>query len=290
MSTLDTDTVPIWERLYQVWPKFDWINCRIAHGAFHHVLVLGSTAAIRVATGIAHEQRSRREMENLETINLLQLPVLTPTPLTGVHTENDWSAYATRFVPGRHVDSKQWLQVRDPVAEILATLSSVSLPTGATLRQPRDWCGGQAWPEAVEQAAYKLDVNLRDQAARVVADVLLVEQSAPRTLVHGDFGLHNLLWKDRTLSGIIDFDHACIGDPAIDIAPLIGVFGSAAVAEIADAETIERGKRHRASLSLQVAAAAHLTGDTKLRDHALENFASRVRNNTLYDPNPALTE
>ena len=70
MSTLDTDTVPIWERLCQVWPEFDWINCRIVHGAFHHAAVLGSTAAIRVATGIAHEPRSRREMENLETITL----------------------------------------------------------------------------------------------------------------------------------------------------------------------------------------------------------------------------
>ena len=290
MSTLDAATAPIWERLSQLWPGLDWSNCRIVHGAFHHVALLGGTAAVRVATGISHEQRSRREMENLETVGLLQLPIPTPSSLSAIHTENDWSANATSFIPGRHANSKPWVQVREPVTELLATLSSVSLPTGATLRQPHEWCGGLAWPEAVEQATCKLDVDLQSRAARVVEDVLEVERSAPRTFVHGDFGLHNLLWVGNTLSGIIDFDHACIGDPALDIAPLIGVFGSAAVADIADAETIERAKIHRATLSLQVAAAAHLAGDTKLRDHALGNFASRVRNNTLYDLNPALAE
>jgi hypothetical protein len=42
--------------------------------------------------------------------------------------------------------------------------------------------------------------------------------------------------------------------------------------------------RHRASLPLQVAAAAELTGDQHLRDHALTNFTTRLAAGTLYDP------
>ena len=41
---------------------------------------------------------------------------------------------------------------------------------------------------------------------------------------------------------------------------------------------------HRASLSLQVAAAAELRHDTTPRDFALANFGERYWAGTLYDP------
>jgi aminoglycoside phosphotransferase (APT) family kinase protein len=106
----------------------------------------------------------------------------------------------------------------------------------------------------------------------------------PPALVHGDFSPHNLLWDGDGVAGLIDFDHACVGDPAMDIAPLIGFFGATAVGSIVDAPTLERGMLHRASLSLQVAAAADLLGDEALRHHALKNFVTRTRARTLYDP------
>lgn len=41
---------------------------------------------------------------------------------------------------------------------------------------------------------------------------------------------------------------------------------------------------HRATLSLQVAAAAELRGDERLRDFMLSNFDKRHAAGTLYDP------
>lgn len=48
-----------------------------------------------------------------------------------------------------------------------------------------------------------------------------------KTLVHGDFGPSNIIFDpdSQSISGIIDFNEVSIGDPAADIASLIGPFG-----------------------------------------------------------------
>lgn len=48
-----------------------------------------------------------------------------------------------------------------------------------------------------------------------------------QTLIHGDFGPSNIIFdsNNEIISGIIDFNEVSIGDPAIDIASLIGPFG-----------------------------------------------------------------
>lgn len=86
------------------------------------------------------------------------------------------------------------------------------------------------------------------------------------------------------MAGLIDLDHACVGDPAIDLAPLIGFHGLQPIRPLADPETLRRALIHRATLPLQVAAAAHLNGSYELRDHALNNFATRNARGTLFEP------
>jgi aminoglycoside 2''-phosphotransferase len=57
-------------------------------------------------------------------------------------------------------------------------------------------------------------------------------------LRHGDFGPSNILFDaaSRTISGIIDFGSAGLGDPALDVAGVMGPFGygEAFVRSIAD--------------------------------------------------------
>ncbi len=45
--------------------------------------------------------------------------------------------------------------------------------------------------------------------------------------IHGDFGPTNILWDQAAgrVSGITDFGWASVGDPAADLAALIGLFG-----------------------------------------------------------------
>ncbi|WP_454129158.1 phosphotransferase family protein [Microbacterium aurum] len=103
-------------------------------------------------------------------------------------------------------------------------------------------------------------------------------------LVHGDFGPHNIGWRDGVAVSVFDWDHSALDDPAIDIAPLIGIYGARHVADIAPADLLQRAMRHRATLPLQVAAAAHRVGDAALRGHAVGNFRSRLAAGTLHDP------
>lgn len=55
----------------------------------------------------------------------------------------------------------------------------------------------------------------------------LQESDFKTTVIHGDFGLSNILInkEDSKVTGIIDFGSLAIGDPAVDIASLIGPFG-----------------------------------------------------------------
>lgn len=284
MGTSNASDSEIPPELREIWPELDWSGADVVHGAFHRVIRFGTSTVIRVAFGTAHEARARSELNNLEALGSLDLACETPAPLSDVRTFGIGSAYLTSYLRGEVVDDPEWDTVRKPVATILDALHSTALPDGATLRPLRAWCGGTDWPELVDSIVRHLDDALRHRAATVVAQVLEVEQSIPQVIVHGDFGPHNLLFSEVGPFGLIDFDNACLGDPAIDIAPLIGIFGSAAVSDVADVETIRRGKVHRASLSLQVAAAAHLVGDPALRDHALHNFTDRVAAGTLYEP------
>ncbi|HSO46904.1 MAG TPA: aminoglycoside phosphotransferase family protein [Rhizobiaceae bacterium] len=283
MSTLGQDTSVIWQDLREVWPDLDWARLDSKHGAFHHVAVLGDSSVVRVSTARRHEEQTLREYQNLSAVQSLGLPLRTPRVRCGPEVRAGFSALVTSFIPGEHDLKMVWSQVREPVAEILHSLRESTVPELHTLRPVRQWCGGEQWPRIIEQLSSALDETVARTARRVVADVLTAEPDNGRTLVHGDFGLHNLLWGGHGLPAVIDWDNASVGDPAIDLAPLIGMFGADAVGEIADTDLVERAQRHRASLPLQVAAAADLAGDLALRNFALDNFTKRFRNDTLYD-------
>ncbi len=65
-----------------------------------------------------------------------------------------------------------------------------------------------------------------DKRFDTIFETLENESFAP-TLIHGDFGPSNILVdrKSDSITGIIDFGSVSIGDPANDIASLIGPFG-----------------------------------------------------------------
>ncbi|HEY7417720.1 MAG TPA: phosphotransferase [Ktedonobacteraceae bacterium] len=46
-------------------------------------------------------------------------------------------------------------------------------------------------------------------------------------LVHGNFGPETILYaaKERRICGVVDFSRACLGDPALDFARLVGPAG-----------------------------------------------------------------
>jgi aminoglycoside phosphotransferase (APT) family kinase protein len=153
-----------------------------------------------------------------------------------------------------------------------------------TLRLPpaRSWCGG----DLLDIIDVHLSPLLGEDAtsARHVVEMMQELPAVATALVHGDFGPHNIVWRGSRALAVLDWDHACIDDPAIDVAPLVGIYGSTRVQQIADTELLRRAMLHRATLPLQVGAAAHAVGRFGLRDHALNNFRKRLHAGVLYDP------
>ncbi|OUE24128.1 phosphotransferase [Clavibacter michiganensis] len=280
MSTLEQDASRAWPVLRRTWPDLAWADAVHRHGAFHHVAVLGGTGVVRVSSAADHRARILREADVLRTVGALGLATRIPR-LIGTVDGGAWSAMACTFVEGTVDADRPWHEVRGPFADVLADLAAAPLPTSG-LPPARTWCGGSAWPEVVDRITAGSD--LRATARAVVREVVTSSDDAPRSLVHGDLGPHNVVWDARDDPGLIDLDHAAAADPAVDAAPLVGSYGAAAVAQIVPADVLARAKAHRASLPLQVAAAAELAGDPALRDHALANFARRCAAGTLHDP------
>ena len=283
VNTLDADARAMWTDVEMAWPDLPWEDAAFRHGAFHHVAVLGTSTVVRVASGSEHSRRTQSEHQNLRILAAMDLPFRIPVALSEPRSGPAWSAQLTSFVPGDHRTGLSWADVREPLDVVLAGFRGAGQPPGP-LRPVRQSCGGEHWPGVVDRILHPLDRATRTAAGRAVANVLDAESAAGTTLVHGDFGLHNIMWTGTQLSGVVDLDNACIGDPAIDLAPLIGAFGSSKVADLADQDTIARARTHRASLPLQVAAAAELVNDSKLRDFALGNFQARFLTGTLEDP------
>jgi Ser/Thr protein kinase RdoA (MazF antagonist) len=188
-------------------------------------------------------------------------------------------------VAGGLRETDHWPDVRGGLLTMLDELAAVRLEHDVALPAARTWCGGPDWPAIVEKRLVgHLPQDISDGAMAVVADVLSAEQDSAPSVVHGDFGLHNVLWQAGTASGLIDFDHLGVGDPAIDVAPLVGKFSIAELSHDFERELLRRAMFHRASLPLQVASAAELAGFASLRDHALGNFTHRSRIGILYSP------
>lgn len=272
-----------------LWPEHEWRSADTHRGAFHLVLTAPSGPSLRAIQGRSGRERSKREaatLRALETAPLpFQVPRVTGGPLwsTGART---WLTLLTT-VPGAtatdlHVCGPERLSA---YADVLRALRATSLSVRSDLPPVRAWCGGKLWPDIVRRdLAPLLSRPTRSTAVERVEAMLDAERNVAQTLCHGDFGPHNILWAGERADSVIDFDHACIGDPAIDLAPLISFHGAARVMPLGESGEIRRAMLHRATLPLQVAAAAHLAGLRSLRDHALGNFEHRAAEGTLFDP------
>lgn len=274
------------ERLREVaagqWPEQDWSGAAVHHGAFHLVLVPDAGPVLRATLGSSGLDRSLREARVLRRIAALGLAYAVPDVVAGPTGIEGAGVVLIERLPGEAAEDPSVLDagLLDDYAAVQADLGSVDVD-GLDLPGPREWCGGERWPELVAEVLVPLLGEAGAAAQARVAAVIEAEDGVDARLCHGDLGPHNLLREGGRVTGLIDWDHACLGDPAIDLAPLVGFHGADAVAGLADADTLARARVHRATLSLQVAAAAHLCGLRSLRDHALGSFVRRHQEGTL---------
>lgn len=95
---------------------------------------------------------------------------------------------------------------------------------------------------------------------------------------HGDFGLGNILYDpvERTISGIIDFGSAGVGDPAVDLAAA-SCFGDEMFAGICAAYPgaaahLARATFYRGTFALQEALHGLRTGDRDAYESGMERY------------------
>jgi aminoglycoside phosphotransferase (APT) family kinase protein len=131
----------------------------------------------------------------------LDVPVLLAGPITTA----SGSGILTTRVSGQQVEAAVWSAVSDGFRTALDALHQVSEMSALELPSPRTWCGGRRWPDLVEdRLAGHFPAGVARRAIAVVNDVLTAERESSPTLVHGDFGLHNLFWQSDSLTGAID--------------------------------------------------------------------------------------
>lgn len=87
------------------------------------------------------------------------------------------------------------------------------------------------WSSLLERIEIKLFPFMKSESREAVSrnfnSFLEKNINFDKAIVHGDFGPSNILYDLNCgrISGIIDFNEVSIGDPAIDIASLMGPFG-----------------------------------------------------------------
>ncbi|MGW6444927.1 phosphotransferase family protein [Lentzea sp. NPDC055074] len=185
-------------------------------GNTHHVLLVPGVAAVRVSKRPLGAASMPRRIEVLRRLSGAGLPFLVPEPLTPVTTFGEQNAVAVSWIDGVALPEG----AGDPaqIAEVLEAVRSV--PLGASLMEVLDGrAQGPSWSEVVAgEILPRLPARWRGEGRRRL-DAVLALESVPDALVHGDLSGSNVHWSaSGKLLGILDWDNAMPGDPAIDAA------------------------------------------------------------------------
>lgn len=101
-----------------------------------------------------------------------------------------------------------------------------------------------------------------------------------QALVHGDFGPSNILWdpESRRITGVIDFGSAGLGDPAVDIAALVGPVSYEGIFELLTPSypeagaLLSRAQYYASTFALQEALYALSARDAGLLERCLASY------------------
>ena len=130
-------------------------------------------------------------------------------------------------------------------------LGDLGRPDGYVARQLKTWYG--SWTASVGDADYD---DPRTHSLHELLSTKIPEQGEGR-VVHGDFGPHNCLFlSDGSLSAVLDWEIATLGDPLADIAYSINAWTEPGdnIAEGVDAPTVLEGFPSRQELMERYAA------------------------------------
>ncbi len=243
----DVPAVEAWiaENTEGLTPPFTWERLEGGHSNLTYKLTdaSGTTAVVRrppqgELLPKAHDMG--REFNVINALNSTSVPVpvaygyCESPDVTGAHF------YVMSLVGGRalyskedvaeHLDMEARGRVANSFVDTLAALHTVDPAAvglddlgkhdGYVSRQLRTWYG--SWNLSMEAADYD------DARVHELHDLLqsTLPEQGPARVVHGDFGLHNCMFNaDGTVSAVLDWEIATLGDPLADFAYALNAWG-----------------------------------------------------------------
>ncbi|HEX7307253.1 phosphotransferase [Lentzea sp.] len=189
-------------------------GAQLARGTFNDAVVLpGRWVARFPRTDLAD---ARRRTRALDRIGRLGLPFAVPEvlddrldlPLGEAHV-------VLSYLSGEQAETAS----DEAVREVLDALAAVEVDDGlgALLDEPLRHAGGAGAAETITELVFPLlTADEREQASQVLARFAALP--VVRGFAHGDLAPVNLRWHHGKITGVLDWDFACAGDPALDAA------------------------------------------------------------------------
>lgn len=173
-----------------------------------------------------------------------------------------WALYPA--LDGHQVSMTDWMWRVPKAAEMLASLHLAledCQPEGTPHPEWDAWTPQRLdamiaqWPALPELAPELLDATRERLASRYFGEVY---DQLPRMVVHGDFGVSNLLWQGDAISGVLDFEKAHSDTPLFDFGWGVGTrwppLLRAVVATYSRVRPLSAAERHAMPEALLVGA------------------------------------
>lgn len=222
----------------------------ITSGSAHLVVDVDGRICVRIAKSPSARANLERRTEVLRRLPEFDFQI--PRPLTAVHSHRGFSAVALTWVRGEHrYGTADAAQLRHLLEQLWS--ADVSDFHGLLDRPGQHWGGHRRRRIILDEVVPRLRPRNRDLARRAISDLAELDV-VPGHLVHSDLMCHNMLWSGRRLTGVIDWDHASLGDPAQDVASLALSFGWEALARTLPGDVVHRARLHARIVPMQSVA------------------------------------
>lgn len=261
-------------------------------GQFNRLLLANGEYVFRFPRYRAGVRVLEREAQILRHISD-RMPLKTPRVrwVSPMSAEPGEAFLSYDYLPG----SSLWSEVLESEVHAVTRVKLASQLGGFLAKlhefelwdEAREWPvldGPNVWSQMYEEFQECLFPSMRPDAKLAVEAHFTeyLQEPALREftpcLRHGDFGAGNVLYhaSDQTISGIVDFSEAGIGDPAVDLAAA-SCFGEEMYAGIcaaypaADA-LLARARFYRGTFALQEALHGLRVGDVEAYESGMESY------------------